>query len=99
MRNCEITGGGGSGGGFDATLAADAAPGSGNVIFTPWLKGERSPVADRTMRAGFHNMSLATTQADLVRSVLEGVAYNNQWLHEAVEKFVRPVRQWLQDFF
>ncbi len=69
-------------------LAATAEPGSGGVIFTPWLKGERSPVADRTMRAGFHNMSLATTQADLVRSVLEGVAYNNQWLHEAVEKFV-----------
>jgi len=33
-------------------------------------------------------MSLATTQGDLIRSVLEGVAYNNQWLHEAVEKFV-----------
>lgn len=69
-------------------LAASAAAGSGGVIFTPWLKGERSPVADRSMRAGFHNMSLATTQADLVRSVLEGVAFNNQWLHEAVEKFV-----------
>jgi len=69
-------------------LAAASAPGSGDVIFTPWLKGERSPVADRTMRAGFHNMSLATTQGDLIRSVLEGVAYNNQWLHEAVEKFV-----------
>ena len=69
-------------------LAGASAPGSGDVIFTPWLKGERSPVADRTMRAGFHNMSLATTQGDLIRSVLEGVAYNNQWLHEAVEKFV-----------
>jgi xylulokinase len=69
-------------------LAGTADAGSGGVIFTPWLKGERSPVADRTMRAGFHNMSLATTQGDLIRSVLEGVAYNNQWLHEAVEKFV-----------
>lgn len=69
-------------------LAAGSDPGSGGVIFTPWLKGERSPVADRSMRAGFHNMSLATTQGDLIRSVLEGVAYNNQWLLEAVEKFV-----------
>ncbi|MFN8052068.1 MAG: FGGY-family carbohydrate kinase [Acidimicrobiales bacterium] len=69
-------------------LAAQSAPGAGNVIFTPWLKGERSPVADRSMRAGFQNMSLATTQGDLVRAVLEGVAYNNLWLHEAVEKFV-----------
>lgn len=69
-------------------LAATSPPGAGGVIFTPWLKGERSPIADRSARAGFHNMSLATTQADLVRAVLEGVAYNNQWLHEAVEKFV-----------
>jgi xylulokinase len=58
------------------------------VIFTPWLKGERSPVADRAARAGFHDMGLATTRADLVRAVMEGVAYNNVWLLAAVEKFV-----------
>ena len=40
------------------------------------------------MRAGFHDMSLATTQGDLIRAVLEGVAYNNLWLLDAVEKFV-----------
>jgi xylulokinase len=68
-------------------LAAAAAPGSGGVLFTPWLAGERSPVTDRRARAGFHNLSLATTRAELVRAVLEGVAYNNRWLHEAVERF------------
>lgn len=67
--------------------AADAAPGSGGVLFTPWLAGERSPVHDRRARAGFHNLSLATTRAELIRAVLEGVAYNNRWLHEAVERF------------
>ena len=30
---------------------------------------------------------LPTSRADLVRAVLEGVAYNDRWLHEAVEKF------------
>lgn len=69
-------------------LAATAAPGSGGVIFTPWLKGERSPVDDRSARAGFHNVSLATSQADLVRAVLEGAAYNLRWLLEACEHFV-----------
>ena len=69
-------------------LAADSAAGAGGVIFTPWLKGERSPVADRSARAGFHGMGLATTRADLVRAVMEGVAYNNVWLLAAVEKFV-----------
>ena len=69
-------------------LAASSAPGAGGVIFTPWLKGERSPVADRSARAGFHGMGLATTRADLIRAVMEGVAYNNVWLLAAVEKFV-----------
>lgn len=68
-------------------LAAGSVPGSGGVLFTPWLAGERSPVTDRRARAGFHNLSLATTRADMVRAVLEGVAYNNRWLHEAVEDF------------
>ncbi len=70
--------------------------GSGDVLFTPWLAGERSPVDDRHARGGFHNLSLATTRAHLVRAVLEGVAYNSRWLHDAVERFVQrrldPVR-------
>jgi xylulokinase len=77
-------------------LAAGSAPGSGGVLFTPWLAGERSPVTDRRARAGFHNVSLATRRGDLVRAVLEGVAYNNRWLYEAVERFagrrLDPVR-------
>ncbi len=76
---------------FDALTAAAATstPGSGGVIFTPWLAGERTPIADRNARAGFHNVSLATTHADLVRAVLEGVALNDRWTLEVVEKFTR----------
>ena len=76
---------------FDALtdLAATAPVGSGDVLFTPWLAGERSPVADRKARGGFHNMSLGTTRAHLVRAVLEGVAYNSRWLHDAVEHFAK----------
>ncbi len=70
-------------------LAAEARPGSSGVIFTPWLRGERSPVEDRHARAGFHNLSLTVARADLVRAVLEGVAFNNRWLHEAVERFAK----------
>jgi len=77
-------------------LAATAEPGSGGVLFTPWLAGERSPVDDRNARGGFHNLSLETDLAALTRAVLEGVAYNNRWLHEAVERFVKrrlePIR-------
>ena len=68
-------------------MAAGVAPGSGRVLFTPWLNGERSPVDDHTIRGGFHNLSLATTRAQMVRAVFEGVAFNSRWLLEAVEKF------------
>jgi xylulokinase len=68
-------------------LAASAPAGSNGVIFTPWLNGERTPVDDHTVRAGWHNVSLSTTRAEQVRAVLEGVAFNSRWLLEAVEKF------------
>ncbi|WP_125079293.1 xylulokinase [Mycobacterium sp. P7213] len=68
-------------------MAAGAPAGSNGVIFTPWLKGEHSPVDDRRARGGFHNLSLSTTRADLVRAVLEGVAYNSRWLLEFVDRF------------
>jgi xylulokinase len=70
-------------------LAAESPPGAGGVVFTPWLKGERSPVDDRNLRAAFLNVSLDTDQADLVRAVLEGVAYNLRWLLEAADSFAK----------
>jgi xylulokinase len=66
-----------------------AHPGSGHTIFTPWLNGERTPVDDPHIRAGWHNVSLGTTRADLIRSVYEGVALNARWLMGTVEKFAK----------
>jgi xylulokinase len=45
-------------------------------------------VDDHTIRGGFHNLSLSTSRADLVRAVYEGVALNSRWLLGAVERFV-----------
>lgn len=70
-------------------VAAGVPAGSGGVIFTPWLKGERSPVDDRHLRAAFLNVSIDTDRSTLTRAVMEGVAYNARWLHEAVERFVK----------
>jgi xylulokinase len=79
-----------------AALAATVPPGSDNVIFVPWLTGENAPIADSRARAGFLNLSLTTTQAHLIRAVLEGVAYNSRWLLNSVEKLTRhridPIR-------
>jgi xylulokinase len=41
------------------------------------------------------NQSLSTTRADLVRSTLEGVAYNSRWLLDVVEKFTGRPFPWL----
>ena len=73
-------------------LAERAPAGCEGLLFTPWLNGERSPVEDKVVRAGWLNLSLRTDRAMLVRSVLEGVAYNSRWLLDAYEKFLkRPV--------
>lgn len=77
-------------------LARAAPAGSGGTLFTPWLYGERCPIADHHIRAGFHRVSLRTSRAELVRSVYEGVAYNLRWLLFYVERFVgkrmEPIR-------
>ena len=69
--------------------AASTPPGSGGVVFTPWLYGERTPVEDANLRAGFFNQSLDTGRLEMVRSVFEGVAYNTRWLLETVERFTK----------
>jgi xylulokinase len=70
-------------------LATTAPVGSGGVLFTTWLNGERSPVEDRTLRAAFLNISMTTERAHLVPAVLEGVAFNARWLLDAVERFIK----------
>jgi xylulokinase len=67
-------------------MAANVAPGSGGLIFTPWLFGERAPLDDPNVRGGFHNLSLEHSRENLVRAVLEGVALNMKWALGCLEK-------------
>ncbi len=69
-------------------IAAQAPPGSGGILFAPWLYGERTPVEDSSLRGGFFNVSLGVRREHFVRAVFEGVAYNTRWLLEAVEAFL-----------
>ncbi len=74
-------------------VAARVAPGAGGVVFAPWLKGERSPVADTEMRASFLNLGIDSGRAEMIRAVLEGVAHQVRWMLDASEKVVRrPLR-------
>jgi xylulokinase len=74
----------------EITAAADMVPaGSNGTIFTPWLKGERSPIDDRDIRASFINIDFNTSQSTFARAVLEGVALNARWLLDYTEKFAK----------
>lgn len=73
--------------------AASVPPGAGGVMFAPWLKGERSPMADTSMRASFLNVGIDTGRGELIRSVLEGVSHQLRWILEASEKVLKhPLR-------
>ncbi|MDD1778678.1 MAG: FGGY-family carbohydrate kinase [Candidatus Helarchaeota archaeon] len=69
-------------------IAESAPAGSNKLIFTPWLWGERTPIEDHFVRGGLFNISLKSTRADLIRAILEGVAFNSRWVLQCVEKFV-----------
>jgi len=55
--------------------AADIPPGSGGLLFLPYLSGERTPHADPLARGAFIGLTLAHDRRHLTRAVLEGVAF------------------------
>ncbi len=68
-------------------VAEKVPAGSNKVMFTPWLNGERTPVEDNTLRACLFNLSLDNTREDIIRAFFEGVAFNQKWVLNYVEKF------------
>jgi xylulokinase len=68
---------------------AATSPGSGGMLFLPWLGGAMAPAADDSVRGGFVNVGLAASREQLARAVLEGVALNLRWLRGPVERFAR----------
>ena len=68
-------------------LAALSPPGSQGVLFLPHLSGERTPYLDPEARGAWVNLALAHSQADLVRSLLEGVALSLR----LVQKVMAPL--------
>ncbi len=61
-------------------------PGSDYLVCTPWMYGERAPIADTWVRGTFFNLSADHTREHMLRAVYEGVAYNLRWIIEIVEK-------------
>ncbi|WP_036487819.1 xylulokinase [Myxosarcina sp. GI1] len=75
-------------------LADSSEPGARGVLFLPHLAGERSPYLDPDTRGAWVNLSLAHSQSDLIRAVLEGVAFSLRAALEIIQE-ITPVQQLL----
>ena len=68
-------------------MVARVEPGSGGVLFLPWLNGTLAPEENAKARGGFFNLSLSSTRAQMTRAILEGLAFNSRWTIGPAEKF------------
>lgn len=68
-------------------LAAESGPSARSTpIFLPHLQGERAPFWDSKSRGVFARLDSATEPGDIVRSVLDGVAYSVRLAFDALEQ-------------
>ena len=82
---------------YDALTAeaAQSPTGSQGLFWLPYLMGERTPHLDAEARGGWIGMTAKHTRADLIRAVLEGVAYSQMDCLEIIEQMgvaVKSVR-------
>ena len=68
------------------TKAAEIPPGAENLLFLPWVWGERAPVDDDNVRGGFAMLGLNHNKWHMMRAILEGVGHHLRWVFEAIEK-------------
>ena len=54
----------------------DVPPGSGGVIFTPWLHGNRCPFEDPCAAGMFFNIRLDTGKTEMISAVLDGTCFH-----------------------
>jgi len=64
----------------------EVPPGSGGLVFAPWLHGNRSPFEDPAARGVFFNLSLGTGKRAMIRAVVEGVAFHSRWQLESIRR-------------
>jgi xylulokinase len=68
-------------------------PGSGGVLWLPYLMGERTPHLDAQARGMWFGLTAVHTRAHLIRSILEGVAFSLRDSIEIFRELKIPVEQ------
>lgn len=64
---------------------------STNIIFLPWLYGERAPVDNPLIRGGLINVSLDTNKGEILKAIMEGVSFNIKWIFPYVAKDAKEI--------
>ena len=67
----------------------DVEPGSGGLLFAPWLHGNRCPFEDPSSRGVFIGIGIDTGKTEMIHAVLEGVFYHLRWMLECQERKVK----------
>lgn len=56
--------------------ASEIPPGSGGLIYLPYMAGERSPIWDSNARGVFFGLSYDKNRSHMIRAMMEGVGYS-----------------------
>lgn len=67
-------------------MAETIKPGAENLLFLPYLNGERSPFWDANAKGSFIGLTLSHKKEHLIRAGLEGVIYSIYHVGEALER-------------
>jgi xylulokinase len=72
-------------------LAAAVSPDEVDLLFLPWLSGERVPLWDHDARGAFVGLALHHGPGHLARAVFEGIAYQLRWALEYAQAFGQDI--------
>lgn len=61
-------------------------PGANNLIYLPYLLGERSPRWNADAKGAFVGLTMTSTKNDIMRAVLEGVGFNLKVIFDIISR-------------
>jgi len=64
--------------------AKESPHGSNNLLFLPYLNGERCPYSDPHAKAAFIGLTLQHNKNDMTRSLLEGVMFSQRQIYNLI---------------
>ncbi len=67
---------------LDDAVTSESPAGSKNLVFLPYLTGERCPYPDPNAKGVFIGATLRHTHADFTRSIMEGVSFSLKQVYE-----------------